>query len=375
MDRVRDDNLSVEPGATEPPRAAGSPDRFDLALDGIRLSALRWKPALPASPPPVLLHHGLASSAGFWGPTATQLLGGGAGEAGRAPAVTDDTGRTGGIAGSDGRAAAIATQDPRPVRTVPASAPAREVVALDARGHGESDRPDQGYGTEQVAADLQAALVDLGWAGAGRARPVLVGHSWGGNVVLEHAARHPGVAAGIVLVDGGFLELGHMTWEETERDLAPPRMGPMTWADFTARAAGWWGATGWSDAVEQAIHHNFEELPDGTIRPRLSRQRHMAVLRGMWEQRPSELYGSVRVPVLLLPARRSSADGRERQFIERKVEAVERAVAALGRAGVPVTVEWFEESIHDIPLQHPARLAARIQAFIAALPADGAPPG
>ena len=326
---------------------AGSPERVDLPLDGIRLSALRWKPARPATPPPVLLHHGLASSAGFWSPMAVHLADG-------APA-------------GDGRATVVATEDPWPGRHALAGPPAREVVALDARGHGESDRPDEGYGTAQVAADLQAALVGLGWTDAGRARPVLVGHSWGGNVVLEHAASHPGVAAGIVLVDGGFLELGHMTWEETERDLAPPRMGPMTWAQFTARAAGWWGATGWSDAVEKAIRHNFEELPDGTIRPRLSRDRHMAVLRGMWEQRPSELYGSVRVPVLLLPARRSSADGRERQFIERKVEAVERAVAALGHAGVPVIAEWFEESIHDIPLQHPARLAARIQAFIAAL--------
>jgi pimeloyl-ACP methyl ester carboxylesterase len=355
VDRVRDDAALTEPNPRARLRAAGAADRFDLRLDGIRLSALRWTPARPTTPPPVLLHHGLASSAGFWGPTATHLAAG-------------DVDRASGSAGDDARTAAVTGTDPWPGQHGPSRAPAREVVAVDARGHGESDRPDDGYGTGRVAADLQAALVELGWTGAGRPRPVLVGHSWGGNVVLEHAARHPGVAAGIVLVDGGFLELGHMTWEETERDLAPPRMGPMTWAEFTARAAGWWGATGWSDAVEQAIHHNFEELPDGTIRPRLSRERHMAVLRGMWEQRPSELYGSVRVPVLLLPARRSGTDGREREFIERKVEAVERAVAALGRAGVPVTVEWFEESIHDIPLQHPSRLAARIQAFIAALP-------
>jgi pimeloyl-ACP methyl ester carboxylesterase len=356
VDRVRDDTASAEPTVTERARAAGSADRFDLPLDGIRLSALRWTPTRPTTPPPVLLHHGLASSAGFWGPTAAHLAAG-------------VDGRASGAAGDDDQRAAVTRPDPSPGHRVPSGGPAREVVALDARGHGESDRPDDGYRTGQVATDLQAALVELGWTEAGMARPVLVGHSWGGNVVLEHAARHPGVAAGIVLVDGGFLELGHMTWEETERDLAPPRMGPMTWTEFTARAAGWWGATGWSDAVEQAIHHNFEELPDGTIRPRLSRERHMAVLRGMWEQRPSELYGSVRVPVLLLPARRSGADGRERQFIERKAQAIERAVAALGRSGVPVTVEWFEESIHDIPLQHPARLAARIQAFVAALPA------
>ncbi len=304
--------------------------RRDLPGSGIRLSALQWAPDAGAEPPPILLHHGLASSAGFWGPVASRLAAG-----------------------------------------VP-SGPSRDVVALDARGHGESDRPDDGFDFATIAADLHGALVALGWDGIAGPRPLLVGHSWGGNVVLEYAALHPDVPAGIVLVDGGFIELqAHMSWEETEQELAPPRLTPMTWREFSERAAGWWSATGWDASIEAAVRHNFEELADGTIRSRLSRERHMRILRAMWEQRPSELYERVRCPVLLLPARRANVEGREQRFIERKERTVERAQAILRHAGTDVVVEWFEDSIHDVPLQHPARLAARLQAFAAGLPAPG----
>ena len=309
---------------------APTPTRRDLPGSGIRLSALQWGPDAGAEPPPILLHHGLASSAGFWGPVASRLATG-----------------------------------------VPSGA-GRDVVALDARGHGESDRPDDGFDFATVAADLHGALVALGWDGISGPRPVLVGHSWGGNVVLEYAARHPDVPAGIVLVDGGFIELqAHMSWEETEQELAPPRLTPMTWREFSERAAGWWSATGWDASIEAAIRHNFEELADGTIRSRLSRDRHMQILRVMWEQRPSELYERVRCPVLLLPARRANVEGREQRFIERKERTVERAQEILRNAGTEVVVEWFEDSIHDIPLQHPARLAARLEAFAVGLPVPG----
>lgn len=57
-----------------------------------------------------------------------------------------------------------------------------EVVAYDARGHGESDAPDSGY-----------AL--------GLEDPVLVGHSMGAATVAWTAARHPDVPAAVVLED------------------------------------------------------------------------------------------------------------------------------------------------------------------------------
>lgn len=70
------------------------------------------------------------------------------------------------------------------------------VISLDLRGHGMSDAPDQDY-TMQVFAD------DIAWlcARLGVRKPMLVGHSMGGNAILELAARHPDVAGGIVLID------------------------------------------------------------------------------------------------------------------------------------------------------------------------------
>ena len=73
------------------------------------------------------------------------------------------------------------------------------VLALDQRGHGESDQPDTGYDFPTIVADL------LGFLDAnGLAQPVtLVGHSWGASVVLHFAVEDPERTAGLALVDGG----------------------------------------------------------------------------------------------------------------------------------------------------------------------------
>ncbi len=72
-------------------------------------------------------------------------------------------------------------------------------LPLDQRGHGLSDRPEDGYGFDETTADV-AALIDA----LDLERPVVVGHSWGANVALSLAADHPDSVRGIVLVDGGL---------------------------------------------------------------------------------------------------------------------------------------------------------------------------
>jgi len=83
-------------------------------------------------------------------------------------------------------------------------------VALDARGHGDSEWASDGdYGVDALVADLAAAVRELGRP------PVLVGASMGGMTSLLAVGRWPELARALVLVDivprmdsGGVAEIG-----------------------------------------------------------------------------------------------------------------------------------------------------------------------
>ena len=75
------------------------------------------------------------------------------------------------------------------------------VVALDLRGCGESDQPHDGYDIPTLADDVAALSSHLGLA-----RPVIVGHSLGGMIAIELAARYPSLAGAVVAVDPGPID-------------------------------------------------------------------------------------------------------------------------------------------------------------------------
>jgi pimeloyl-ACP methyl ester carboxylesterase len=81
----------------------------------------------------------------------------------------------------------------------PAFAERFYVVALDFRGHGDSDHPDA-LEVGGFARDLEALLQHLGAhqpvsREPGLRQPILMGHSMGGHIALEHAARSGQVRA------------------------------------------------------------------------------------------------------------------------------------------------------------------------------------
>ncbi|MDP6977705.1 MAG: alpha/beta hydrolase [Myxococcota bacterium] len=79
----------------------------------------------------------------------------------------------------------------------PAIAEAYQTLALDLRGHGDSDWDEQGrYDYENHVADVEAVVSALGFE-----RLVIVGHSLGGRVAMRFAAAHPEKMAGLVIVD------------------------------------------------------------------------------------------------------------------------------------------------------------------------------
>jgi len=70
------------------------------------------------------------------------------------------------------------------------------LIAPDARGHGESGRPAQGYAPADFAADALAVL-----DATGTDRAIVVGHSMGGLHSINLAARHPERVRALAIVD------------------------------------------------------------------------------------------------------------------------------------------------------------------------------
>jgi pimeloyl-ACP methyl ester carboxylesterase len=282
-----------------------SAERTTVMVDGgtgVALRTVRWGNPAETSAVPLVLIHGLASNALLWEGAALEF-----------------------------------------------AALGHAVVAVDLRGHGLSEKPDDGYDMQTVTNDVAGVLRVL--ASQGYERPVVAGQSWGGNVVIELALTHPELVRGVVAVDGGFLELQeHLPqWEECSVALRPPNLLGTPVArmrGYMESAHADWPKTGIDGSMA-----NFEQLPDGTIRPWLTLERHLMVLRGLWEHKPTHIYKDITVPVMFVPA-----EGPGGVFAETKRHAVERALHSVPK----VRVEWFSPADHDLHAQHPVRFAQAV---------------
>ena len=72
-----------------------------------------------------------------------------------------------------------------------------DVVTYDLRGTGGSERAAGPYSLDDFVGDLRSLVRELELEG-----PALVGHSFGGSVVLAYAARYPDDVAAVVSVGG-----------------------------------------------------------------------------------------------------------------------------------------------------------------------------
>jgi pimeloyl-ACP methyl ester carboxylesterase len=160
---------------------------------------------------------------------------------------------------------------------------------------------------------------------------------------------------GVVCVDGGFLELqNHFpNWDDCAQALRPPAIAGTRIDDFRKylqRSHHDWPETGINGALAC-----MEHLPDGTLRPWLNLERHMMILRGLWEHHPTRIYSQISVPVMFVPA-----EGANSVFNDSKRSAIELAEQLVPK----VRVEWFSPADHDLHAQHPERFAKVVHAAI-----------
>jgi pimeloyl-ACP methyl ester carboxylesterase len=214
-------------------------------------------------------------------------------------------------------------------------------------GHGLSTSPDTGYDFETLTEDLLAVLAHLDWQPPHH-RPWVAGQSWGANVVIELAARHPDAVAGLVLVDGGMGDMADRfaDWPTCEAALAPPLFEGVTAADFERYLRT--QHPDWSESGIAGTLGNVEMRPDGTVAPRLARRHHITILRQLWEHRPSTRCAELKAPVLLLPAE----DPVQTRWMAAKQEDVGRAGKVLARS----MTHWIRGD-HDLHAQHPDLVA------------------
>ena len=273
--------------------------RSVLSAGSLDLSVVSWPATKSVSPRPrALLVHGLASNALLWEPAAEEL------------------GRRG-----------------------------WECVGVDLRGHGHSDKPDTGYDHVTVADDCSRVLDALGWD-----RAVVLGQSWGANIAVEVAGTDPRII-GAVAVDGGTIELGSLfpTWEDCEAAMAPPPFKGMQYEQLANNMHTW--HPDWSPRAVAGALACFERLDDGTVRPWLTRLRHLAILRDLWSYRITETYARISCPFLFTPA-----DSGDVGWASNKRHSVERALSKLVRG----EVTWFPGADHDLHAQKPVEFAEAV---------------
>ncbi len=276
----------------EPPGGSVSEARIEVA-DGISLNVR----SRAGRRRPFILVHGLASNARLWDETAADLAGAG-----------------------------------------------HPVYAIDLRSHGTSDTPPDGYDTATAADDVATVARRLGITGA-----VLAGQSWGGNVIVEVAARHPRVAAALALVDGGWFQpsdafTSRSEWASAAR---PPSVDGIRSEDLRARLTR--DHPGWSAAAVDATMANLAGHPDGTVTRRLSIDNHMRIALDMWDSPPSRFYSRVLVPVVLIPALPGDPAA---------AAARHDRVAAAAKSLPDATIREYAGADHDIHAQFPRELAA-----------------
>jgi pimeloyl-ACP methyl ester carboxylesterase len=73
---------------------------------------------------------------------------------------------------------------------------AHRVLAVDLRGFGDSDAPAQAYTIQGYSDDIAFLIARLGLQ-----RPIVIGHSMGGMIALDFAARHPAHLAAAVMLE------------------------------------------------------------------------------------------------------------------------------------------------------------------------------
>jgi pimeloyl-ACP methyl ester carboxylesterase len=210
------------------------------------------------------------------------------------------------------------------------------VITVDLRGHGDADKPSDGYELPSLAADVVAVLDSLELAQA-----VLLGASSGGYVAQQVAVTAPVRVAGLVLA-GSPRDLRGRPPFVDQLDAITDPLDPAWVRSFTA---------GFTD-LDRLPSWYVELMVDDALR--LPPSIWMATLRGLTSSLPPTDLGQIDAPTLVVSGGRDGILGRE------QTEALVSAITG---------AQWLDypDAGHLVLEEQPARLAADVLSFLADL--------
>lgn len=240
----------------------------------------------------------------------------------------------------------------------PAFARNYHILAIDQRGHGLSDKPDDGYDFETIAADLDRLLDAMGFSSE---EITLAGHSWGAYTALYYAATRPERVAKTIMLDGGIRVHKDQfpTWEEAEKGMAPPRYINMSVDDIKRLIRERWLGDAFRPELEPLALSIYDLSDPSHVHAHLSFERHVQIAHSLWAFRSPDYYARVRCPVLIVNA---VAPGKDLDpQLQKYADAAQRQLKQ-------ANVVWMKDTIHDIPWHRPKELAEVIERFLQSKP-------
>jgi len=216
------------------------------------------------------------------------------------------------------------------------------VYGITRRGFGTSSIPSSGYDADRLGDDVLAVLDAVKLT-----RPVLVGHSLGGEEVSSVATRHPGRVAAAVYLDGGYEYAFHSEAAVHYRDEAarrlqslPPRVQPdptdlATFATYRA-----WSLRTFGYAQPESELRQCCDAADPNASPRQAFRTPGTVISAI--DAGAGRYGSVSVPVLAIFV---SPHDYDKTWPEKTPEI--NATLAWERAATEAVIEAFQAGMRS----------------------------
>jgi len=248
------------------------------------------------------------------------------------------------------------------------------VYGITRRGFGASSVPASGYGADRLGDDVLAVLDSLKIK-----RPVLVGHSLGGEELSSIGSRYPERVSGLVYLDAGYqyaFDNGKGgTLDELQKSAnplpAPPQPNESDLASFSSLQA-WFTRVNGITLPEAEFRQGWDSTPDGRVGKRRSSPM-ASIMKGV------KKYTDIPVPALVIfavphdqgpwiknhpdPAVREAAKARSAEeivLVEKQAKAFE--------SGVPsARVVRLPGAHHYVFLSNEADVLREIRAFVARL--------